>query len=85
MVYDTMNTIERQKPQQYAGLVDAVGKFHVIMNLVIEEDKKKRKIMLPRQYKHFPNKDGHLFFYAPKNYHPTPISTQKDLNHSEQQ
>lgn len=48
MVYDTMNTIERQKPQQYAGLVDAVGKFHVIMNLVIEEDKKKRKIMLPR-------------------------------------
>ncbi|KAA6354414.1 MAG: hypothetical protein EZS28_050059, partial [Streblomastix strix] len=55
------------------------------MKPIIEEEKKKPETMLPGQYKHYPNKDGPLFFYPPKNYHPTPIPRPKDLDLSEEQ
>ncbi|KAA6386070.1 MAG: hypothetical protein EZS28_018407 [Streblomastix strix] len=73
------------KLQQYAGLMDIIEKFHEIMKPIIEEEKKKPKAMLPGQYKDYPNKDGPLFFYPPKNYHPIPIPRPKDLNLSEEQ
>ncbi|KAA6361679.1 MAG: hypothetical protein EZS28_042794 [Streblomastix strix] len=72
---------EPRKPklQQYTGLMDVVGRFYEIVKPIIEEEKKKPKAMLPGKYKHYPNKDGPLFFYPPKNYRPTPISRPKDL------
>ncbi|KAA6382028.1 MAG: hypothetical protein EZS28_022443, partial [Streblomastix strix] len=48
-------------------------------------EKKKPDTMLPGQYKHYPNKDGPMFFYPPKNYHPIPIPRPKYLNLSEEQ
>ncbi|KAA6384683.1 MAG: hypothetical protein EZS28_019789 [Streblomastix strix] len=63
-----------------SGLMDVVERFYIIMKPIIEEKKKKiPKVMLPGQYKHYPNKDGPVFFYPPKNYRPTPISRPKDL------
>ncbi|KAA6371515.1 MAG: hypothetical protein EZS28_032959 [Streblomastix strix] len=78
---------ERKQPklQQYAGLMDVVERFHEIMKPIIEEDRKKPKIMLPGQYKDYPNKDGPAFFYPPTNSRPTPIPRPKDLNLSEEQ
>ncbi|KAA6395738.1 MAG: hypothetical protein EZS28_008740 [Streblomastix strix] len=73
------------KLQQYARLMDVIERFHEIMKPIIEEEKKKSKVMLPGQYKHYSNKDGPLFFYPPKNYRPTPIPRPKDLNLSEEQ
>ncbi|KAA6364683.1 MAG: hypothetical protein EZS28_039789 [Streblomastix strix] len=65
--------------------MDVVERFHEIMKPIIEEEKKKPKIILPGQYKHSPNKDGPLFFYPPKNYRLTPIPRPKVLNLSEEQ
>ncbi|KAA6366509.1 MAG: hypothetical protein EZS28_037963 [Streblomastix strix] len=65
--------------------MDVIEKFHEIMKPIIEEEKKKPKAMLSRQYKHYPNNDGPLFFYPPKNYRQTPIPRPKDLNLSEEQ
>ncbi|KAA6357274.1 MAG: hypothetical protein EZS28_047198 [Streblomastix strix] len=76
---------KQQKLQQYIGLMEVIERFHEVMKPIIEEEKKKPDIMLPRQYKHYPNKDGPLFFYPPKNYHPTPIPRLKDLDLSEEQ
>ncbi|KAA6362980.1 MAG: hypothetical protein EZS28_041492 [Streblomastix strix] len=76
---------KQPKLQQYAGLMEVIGKFHEIMKPIIEEEKKKPDTMLPGQYKHYPNKDGPMFFYPPKNYHPIPIPKPKDLNLSEEQ
>ncbi|KAA6357579.1 MAG: hypothetical protein EZS28_046894, partial [Streblomastix strix] len=76
---------KQPKLQQYAGLMEVIGKFHEIMKPIIEEEKKKSKTMLPGQYKHYPNKDGPLFFYPPKNYRPTPIPRPKDLDLPEDQ
>ncbi|KAA6383124.1 MAG: hypothetical protein EZS28_021351 [Streblomastix strix] len=73
------------KFKQYAGLMGVIGRFHEIMKPIIEEEKKKSQVMLPGQYKHYPNKDGPLFFYPPKNYRPTPIPRPNDLNFSEEQ
>ncbi|KAA6363523.1 MAG: hypothetical protein EZS28_040949, partial [Streblomastix strix] len=73
------------KLQQYAGLVGVIERFHEIMKPIIEEEKKKPQVMLPGQYKHYPNKDGPLFFYPPKNYRPTLIPRHKVLNLSEEQ
>ncbi|KAA6398780.1 MAG: hypothetical protein EZS28_005692 [Streblomastix strix] len=66
---------ERKQPklQQYAGQMDVVERFHEIMKPIIEEEKKIPQILLPGQYREFPNKDGFAFFYPPKNYYPTPI------------
>ncbi|KAA6388425.1 MAG: hypothetical protein EZS28_016048 [Streblomastix strix] len=72
------------KQQQYSRLMDVVEKFHEIMKPIIEEEKKKPKIMLPRQYYEYPNKDGPVFFYPLKTYRPTPNSRPKDLNRSEE-
>ncbi|KAA6374181.1 MAG: hypothetical protein EZS28_030292 [Streblomastix strix] len=47
--------------------MDVVERLHEIMKPIIEEEKKKPKVMLPGQYKEYPNKDGPLFFYPPKN------------------
>ncbi|KAA6354817.1 MAG: hypothetical protein EZS28_049657 [Streblomastix strix] len=55
------------------------------MKPIIEEEKKKPDTMLPGQHKHYPNKDGPMFFYPPKNYRPTPIPIPKDQNLSEEQ
>ncbi|KAA6369403.1 MAG: hypothetical protein EZS28_035069, partial [Streblomastix strix] len=78
---------ERKYPklQQYAGLMDVVERFHEIMKSIIDEEKKKPKTMLPGQYKHYPNKDGPMFFYPFKNYRQTPITGLKYLNLSEEQ
>ncbi|KAA6329616.1 MAG: hypothetical protein EZS28_053587, partial [Streblomastix strix] len=76
---------KQPKLQQYAGLMGVIEMFHEIMKPIIEEEKKKPQVMLPGQYKHYPNKDGPLFFYPPKNYRPTPIPRPKDLNLSEEQ
>ncbi|KAA6394872.1 MAG: hypothetical protein EZS28_009596 [Streblomastix strix] len=76
---------EKLQLQQYAGLMDVIERFHEIMKPIIEEEKQKTQVMLPEQYKHYPNKDGPAFFYPPKNYHPTPIPRLKDLNLSEEQ
>ncbi|KAA6365647.1 MAG: hypothetical protein EZS28_038827 [Streblomastix strix] len=78
---------ERKQPklQQYAGLMDVVERFHEIMKPIIEEEKKKPKVILPGQYKEYPNKDGPAFFYPLKNYRSTPILRLKDLNLSEEQ
>ncbi|KAA6384552.1 MAG: hypothetical protein EZS28_019923 [Streblomastix strix] len=62
-----------------------IERFHEIMKPIIEEEKKKPQVMLPGQYKHYPIKDGPLFFYPPKNYRPTPIPRPKVLNLSEEQ
>ncbi|KAA6381339.1 MAG: hypothetical protein EZS28_023131, partial [Streblomastix strix] len=76
---------KQPKLQQYAVLMDVIEKFHEIMKLIIEEEKKIPKVMLLRQYKEYPNKDGPLFFFPPKNYCPTPILRPNDLNLSEEQ
>ncbi|KAA6359668.1 MAG: hypothetical protein EZS28_044806 [Streblomastix strix] len=76
---------KQPKLQQYAGLMDVVERFHEIMKPIIEEEKKKSKVMLPGKYKHYPNNDGPLFFYPPMNYRPTQIPRPKDLNLSEEQ
>ncbi|KAA6335383.1 MAG: hypothetical protein EZS28_052972, partial [Streblomastix strix] len=76
---------KQPKLQQYAGLMGVIERFHEIMKPIIEEEKKKPDTMLPGQYKHYPNKDGPVFFYPPKNYRPTPIPRPKDLNLSEEQ
>ncbi|KAA6393039.1 MAG: hypothetical protein EZS28_011435 [Streblomastix strix] len=78
---------ERKQPklQQYLGLIDVVVRFREIMKQIIEEEKKKPKVMLPRQYKEYSNKDGPLFFYSSMNYRPTPIPRPKDLDLSEEQ
>ncbi|KAA6355467.1 MAG: hypothetical protein EZS28_049007 [Streblomastix strix] len=55
------------------------------MKLIIEEERRKPKVILPGQYKQYQNQDGPAFFYLSKNYHPTPISRPKDLNLSEEQ
>ncbi|KAA6364815.1 MAG: hypothetical protein EZS28_039657 [Streblomastix strix] len=68
------------KLQQYAGLMDVIERFHEIMKPIIEDEKKNLQIMLPGQYKHYPNKDGPLFSYPLKNYRPTPEPRPKDLN-----
>ncbi|KAA6372959.1 MAG: hypothetical protein EZS28_031513 [Streblomastix strix] len=74
------------KLQQYVGLMDVIERFHEITKSIIEKEKIKPKTMLPGQYKHYyPYKDGHLFFYPPKNYHPTPIPRPKDQDLSEEQ
>ncbi|KAA6370597.1 MAG: hypothetical protein EZS28_033876 [Streblomastix strix] len=73
------------KLHQYAGLMDVIERFHEIMKPIIEEEKKKPKIILPGQYKHYPNKDGPLFFNPPKNYRPIQIRRPKDLDLSEEQ
>ncbi|KAA6371467.1 MAG: hypothetical protein EZS28_033007 [Streblomastix strix] len=77
--------LKQPKLQQYAGQMGIIERFHEIMKPIIEEEKKNPQIMLPGQYKHYPNKDGPLFFYPPKNYRPTPIPRPKDLNLSEEQ
>ncbi|KAA6354305.1 MAG: hypothetical protein EZS28_050168 [Streblomastix strix] len=41
--------------------------------------------MLPGQYKHYPNKDGPLFQYPPKNYRLIPTPRPNDLDLSEEQ
>ncbi|KAA6381955.1 MAG: hypothetical protein EZS28_022516 [Streblomastix strix] len=76
---------KQPKLQQYAGLKGVIERFHEIMKPIIEEEKKKPQVILPGQYKHYPNKDGPAFFYPPKNYRPTPIPRPKDLNLSEEQ
>ncbi|KAA6373890.1 MAG: hypothetical protein EZS28_030586 [Streblomastix strix] len=65
--------------------MEIIGRFHEIMKPIIEEEKKKPDTVLPGKYKHYPNKDGPMFFYPPKNYHPTPIPRPKDLDLSEEQ
>ncbi|KAA6382724.1 MAG: hypothetical protein EZS28_021749 [Streblomastix strix] len=59
--------------QQYAGLMDVVERLHEIMELQVENEKKKSKIMLPGYCTKYPNKDYPAFFYPPKNYRLTPI------------
>ncbi|KAA6386640.1 MAG: hypothetical protein EZS28_017833 [Streblomastix strix] len=76
---------KEQKLQQYAGLMEVIERLHEIMKPIIEEEKKKPDTMLPGQYKHYPNKDGPMFFHPPKNYHPTPIPRPKDLGLPEEQ
>ncbi|KAA6370515.1 MAG: hypothetical protein EZS28_033960 [Streblomastix strix] len=76
---------KQQKLQQYTGLVEVIERFHEVMKPIIEEEKKKPETMLLGQYKHYPNKDGPMFFYPPKNYHPTPIPRPKDLDLSDEQ
>ncbi|KAA6365688.1 MAG: hypothetical protein EZS28_038786, partial [Streblomastix strix] len=76
---------KQQKLQQYAGIMEVIEKFHEIMKPIIEEEKKKPDTMLLGQCKHYPNKDGPMFFYPSKNYHPTPIPRPKDLDLSEEQ
>ncbi|KAA6344181.1 MAG: hypothetical protein EZS28_052258, partial [Streblomastix strix] len=71
---------KQPKLQQYAGLLDVIKRFDEIMKPIVEEENKKSKVMLPGQYKHYPNIDGPAFFYPPKNYHPTPIPRPKDLD-----
>ncbi|KAA6385515.1 MAG: hypothetical protein EZS28_018957 [Streblomastix strix] len=65
--------------------MNVIERFHEIMKPIIEKEKRKPKTMLPEQYKHYPNKDGLLFFYPPKNFRPTPIPRPKDLNLTEEQ
>ncbi|KAA6363319.1 MAG: hypothetical protein EZS28_041154, partial [Streblomastix strix] len=60
-------------------------KKEYIMKPIIEEEKKKPETMLPGQYKHYPNKDGPMFFFPPKNYRPVPIPRPRDLTLSEEQ
>ncbi|KAA6312732.1 MAG: hypothetical protein EZS28_055874, partial [Streblomastix strix] len=76
---------KQPKLQQYAGLMGVIERFHEIMKPIIEEEKKILQVILPGQYKHYPNKDGPAFFYPPKNNRPTPIPRPKDLNLSEEQ
>ncbi|KAA6327580.1 MAG: hypothetical protein EZS28_053806, partial [Streblomastix strix] len=38
---------KQPKLQQYEGLMDAIERFHEIMKSIIEEEKKKPKVMLP--------------------------------------
>ncbi|KAA6377327.1 MAG: hypothetical protein EZS28_027148 [Streblomastix strix] len=79
--------LERKQPKlhQHAGLMYVVERFHEIMKPIIEEEKKKPKVMLLGQYKEYPNKDGPAFFYPPKNYRPALIPRPKDRNLSEKQ
>ncbi|KAA6399970.1 MAG: hypothetical protein EZS28_004509 [Streblomastix strix] len=58
---------QQPKPQQYARLIDVVERFKEIMKLIIEEKKKKPKVMLPGLYKEYQNKDDPVIFYPPKN------------------
>ncbi|KAA6363281.1 MAG: hypothetical protein EZS28_041191, partial [Streblomastix strix] len=76
---------KQPKLQQYAGLTEVIERFHEIMKPIIEKQKKKPQVMLPEQHKHYPNKDGPLFFYPLKNCRPTPIPRPKDINLSEEQ
>ncbi|KAA6364699.1 MAG: hypothetical protein EZS28_039775, partial [Streblomastix strix] len=76
---------KEQKLQQYAGLMEVIEIFHEIVKPIIEEEKRKPDTMLPGQYKHYPNKDGPMFFYPPRNYHMTPIPRPKDLDLPEEQ
>ncbi|KAA6369753.1 MAG: hypothetical protein EZS28_034721 [Streblomastix strix] len=55
------------------------------MKPIVEEEKMKPDTMLPGQYKHYLNKDDPMFFYPPKNYHPTPIPRPKDLDLPDEQ
>ncbi|KAA6392831.1 MAG: hypothetical protein EZS28_011646, partial [Streblomastix strix] len=55
------------------------------MKPIIEEEMKKPKVMLPGQFKEYPNKGGPAFFYPPKTYRPTAIYRIKDLNLSDEQ
>ncbi|KAA6385758.1 MAG: hypothetical protein EZS28_018711 [Streblomastix strix] len=75
---------KQQKLQQQPALMDIVEKFHEIMKPIVEKEKKP-KIMLPGQYKEYPNKDGLAFFYPPQNYRPTQVPGPKYLNLSEEQ
>ncbi|KAA6361699.1 MAG: hypothetical protein EZS28_042772, partial [Streblomastix strix] len=59
---------KQPKLQQCAGLIDVIEKFHEIMKLIIEEEKKKPKIILSVQCKEYPSKDGPASIYPPKNY-----------------
>ncbi|KAA6374798.1 MAG: hypothetical protein EZS28_029674, partial [Streblomastix strix] len=79
--------IERKLPKlhQIAGLMDVIQRYHILMKPIIEEEKKKPKIMLPGLYREYPNKDDSAFFYPPNNYRPTPILRLKDLNLSKEQ
>ncbi|KAA6361836.1 MAG: hypothetical protein EZS28_042638 [Streblomastix strix] len=65
--------------------MDVIEIFHEIMKPIIEEVKKKLKVMLPGQYKKYSNKEGPAFFYPLKNYRPTPIIRLKDQTLSEEQ
>ncbi|KAA6403420.1 MAG: hypothetical protein EZS28_001048 [Streblomastix strix] len=58
---------ERKQPklQQYAELIDVIERFHEILKPIIEEEKKKPKIILPTQYKEYSNKDRLAFFFNP--------------------
>ncbi|KAA6403505.1 MAG: hypothetical protein EZS28_000970 [Streblomastix strix] len=67
-----------------AGLMDVVERLHEIMKLIIEEEKKKPKIILPGQYKQQLNKDGPAF-HPSKNYRQAPKPRPQDLNLSEEQ
>ncbi|KAA6361024.1 MAG: hypothetical protein EZS28_043450 [Streblomastix strix] len=60
--------------------MDVVERFHEIVKPIIEEEKKKPKIMLPGQHKEYSNKENLAFFFPSKNYRPTPIPRPKDLN-----
>ncbi|KAA6395854.1 MAG: hypothetical protein EZS28_008625 [Streblomastix strix] len=68
-----MNATERQRKRDRS------------MKPIIEEEKKKLKVMLSGQYKEYPIKAGPVFFYSPKNYRPTLISRPKLLNLLEEQ
>ncbi|KAA6394351.1 MAG: hypothetical protein EZS28_010123 [Streblomastix strix] len=76
---------KQPKLQQHAGQMNVVERYHEIMKQIIEEEKKKPKIMFPGLYKEYPNKDGPSFFHPPQNYRPTPIPRPKDLDLSEEQ
>ncbi|KAA6354607.1 MAG: hypothetical protein EZS28_049866, partial [Streblomastix strix] len=76
---------KQQKLQQYAGLMEVFERFHKIMKPIVEEEKMKPDTMLPGQYKHYLNKDDPMFFYPPKNYHPTPIPRPKDQDLPDEQ
>ncbi|KAA6395064.1 MAG: hypothetical protein EZS28_009410 [Streblomastix strix] len=79
--------LERQqlKPQQYARLMDIVERFQEIMKLIIEEEKKKPKVVLLGYDKEYQNKDDPAIFYTPKKYHPTPTHRSKDMDLSDDQ
>ncbi|KAA6361275.1 MAG: hypothetical protein EZS28_043199 [Streblomastix strix] len=66
------------------GQLDIVEMFFEIMKLVIDEEKKKPRIMLSEQNKELANKDDLTFFIPPMNYIPTSISRLKDQNLSKE-
>ncbi|KAA6365795.1 MAG: hypothetical protein EZS28_038677 [Streblomastix strix] len=65
--------------------MDVVERFHEIMKPIIKEEKKKPKILFHGKYKEYPNKNNPYIIFSPKNYHPKPITSPKDLNFSEEQ